>query len=128
MNDNIFVAIITHGELACALANVAENLMSSEIPLHCFSTKILSSEEIINRLEEKIAHEQPKKVLLFVDLVGGGCWIIANKIKKNNDNINVIAGVNVPMIVSFLINFKRMDWPALMEKIAADAHKGIIVR
>jgi len=128
MNSNVFAAIITHGELACALANVAENLMTSEITLHCYSTKILSSEEIINQLEKKITQQKPEKVLLFVDLVGGGCWIIANKIKKNNEHINVLAGVNVPMIVSFLINFKRLEWPSLLEKITADAQKGIILR
>ncbi len=128
MNSNVFAAIITHGELACALANVAENLMASEITLHCYSTKILSSEEIINQLEEKITQQKPEKVLLFVDLVGGGCWIIANKIKKSNEHINILAGVNVPMIVSFLINFKRLEWPALLEKITADAQKGIILR
>jgi len=127
MNSNVFAAIITHGELACALANVAENLMTSEITLHCYSTKILSSEEIINQLE-KNTQQKPEKVLLFVDLVGGGCWIIANKIKKNNEHINVLAGVNVPMIVSFLINFKRLEWPSLLEKITADAQKGIILR
>ncbi|MHB2154245.1 PTS sugar transporter subunit IIA [Caldithrix abyssi] len=128
MSEKIFAAIITHGELACALADVAENLTVAEIPLHCYSTKILSSEEIIDRLEKEIERESPQKVLLFVDLIGGGCWIIANKLKKNNDNINIIAGVNVPMIISFMINFKRLTWAELLEKVAGDAQKGVVIR
>ena len=128
MNEDVFVAIITHGELACALAKVAENLMASDIQLHCFSSQVLSSEEIIKRLENQIEKEKPKRILIFVDLIGGGCWIIANKIKKNNDYITVIAGVNVPMVVSFLINLKRQEWEPLIEKIVIDAQKGIVVR
>ncbi len=128
MSETIFTAIVTHGELACALSNVAQNLTGADLPLHCYSTKILTSEEIIERLEKEIQNVQPTKVLLFVDLIGGGCWIIANKIKKNNENIKVIAGVNVPMIISFLINYRRLSWSELLEKITADAQKGIVVR
>lgn len=66
MNSNVFAAIITHGELACALANVAENLMTSEITLHCYSTKILSSEEIINQLEKLLSKSLKRFCYLLI--------------------------------------------------------------
>ena len=63
--------------------------------------------------------------MLFVDLVGGSCWRAALNIKKDRENIAVIAGINIPGLVSFSSNLDRMDWQELLEKVEQDAIKAI---
>ncbi len=126
---HILAVVITHGDLACSLAKVSEKLVASGETLHCFSTQILSSEEIIREINDEIKSANPEKILVFVDLMGSNCWIIANKLKHEHpQKTAVVSGVNVPMLVSFLINFARLEWQALLEKIMTDAQKGIVLR
>jgi len=125
----ILAVLITHGDLACSLARVSEKLVAPQTNLHCFSTQMLSSEEIIREINEEIGKINPGKILIFVDLMGSNCWIIGNKLKHEHpERTTVISGVNVPMVISYLINYTRLEWDALLEKIVADAKKGIVVR
>lgn len=85
-------------------------------------------EEIEEAITRQIETEKPEKVAIFVDLVGGSCWISANRIKHGNKDIAVIGGVNVPMLVSYFINYERLQWQDLLNKITEDARKGILCR
>ncbi len=125
----ILAIVITHGDLACSLAKVSEKLVATSEKLHCFSTQVLSSEEIIREINDEISTANPEKILVFVDLMGSNCWIIANKLKHEHpQKTTIISGVNVPMLVSYLINLTRLEWPDLLEKIISDAQKGIVLR
>ncbi len=129
MSEVILGVVITHGDLACSLSKVSEKLVSSQVKLHCFSTQVLSSEEIIRKINNEIATQKPQRILIFVDLMGSNCWIIGNKLKhEHSDKTAVVSGANVPMLVSYLINAPRLEWEALLEKIVADAKKGIVLR
>lgn len=126
---DILAIVITHGDLACSLAKVSEKLVASQTNLHCFSTQILSSDKIIREINIEIQKINPDKILIFVDLMGSNCWIIGNKLKHEHvEKTTVVSGVNVPMLVSYLINYSRLKWQALLEKIITDAKKGIVVR
>ncbi len=124
----VLAFVITHGELACSLAQVSEKLTVPPIPLQCYSNKTRTSEDIVFEIQKRIEDEKPEKTIIFVDLIGGSCWIMGNRIKRDNPDISVIAGVNVPMLISFYINFSRMNWSDLLQKIVEDAKKGIVIR
>ena len=129
MSEAILGVVITHGDLACSLGRVSEKLVSSQIKLRCFSTQVLSSEDIIRDINKEIAAANPQRILIFVDLMGSNCWIIGNKLKHEHpEKTAVVSGANVPMLVSYLINAPRLEWDALLEKIVADAKKGIVLR
>lgn len=128
MNGNILAFIITHGDLGCSLARVSEKLMMPTLNLHCYSNQILTSDEIVRQINEKIKTTQPKNIIIFVDLIGGSCWVIGNRIKHEFPEVALVSGVNVPMLVSFFVNSKRLGWQELLEKITADAKKGILFR
>jgi len=126
---NILAIVVTHGDLACSLAKVSEKLVGAQEQLYCYSTQVLSSEEIIREINDEIRTRNPEKILVFVDLMGSNCWIIGNKLKHEHaDKTTVISGVNVPMLISYLINHSRLEWQALLDKIVTDAQKGMVVR
>jgi mannose/fructose-specific phosphotransferase system component IIA len=128
MSKNYFTAIITHGDLAESLQQVTKQLIVSATKVFYYSNKKLSLEEIEKEIEKKREGLKPEKTVFFVDLVGGSCWILANRIKKNSSDIAVLGGVNLPMLISYHLNYNRLKWNELMEKIVSDGNKGIVKR
>ena len=128
MSKNYLSFIITHGSLACCIRDVAEKLIVPATELLCYSNTEWTLEKIESDIQSLIEERKPDKILIFTDLVGGSCWVSANRVKKTDQNIAVIGGVNVPMLVSYFINYERLDWTELLEKISADAIKGVVVR
>lgn len=128
MNNNYFSAIITHGNLAGCLKRVTNHLIVPSTQFFFYSNKHLTLEEIEHKIEDKRKKIKPEKTIFFIDLVGGSCWLLANRIKKASTDIAVIGGVNVPMLVSYQIHYNQMGWNDLLGKIVDDAKKGIITR
>ncbi len=120
--------IITHGSLACSLKEVSENLGVPSKELMCFSNQETDLESIEASIQKLITQNKPQNIILFVDLMGGSCWVSANRIKHNQANVTIISGVNVPMLVSFFVNVKRLPWSELMAKIELDAKRGVVVK
>ncbi len=122
---NYFSAIITHGNLAQSMEEITKQLIASSANIYYYSNKKLSLEEIEHAIANERERLQPKKSLFFVDLVGGSCWILANRIKRTSQDIAVVGGVNLPMLVSYHLNYNRLEWNALLDKIVSDGKKGI---
>jgi PTS system mannose-specific IIA component len=125
MKTDVLICLFAHGNLAGALKSVTENLGMHTKDFFCFSNQKKSIEKIEEEILLLIENKTPKNILIFVDLAGGSCWLSANRLKRENNNIDIIGGVNVPMLVSFFINSQRMDWSSLLEKVIADGKKGI---
>lgn len=128
MSKNYFTCIITHGNLADSLKDISEKLTASETQMLCYTNQCLSLEEMQSNIKERIDQLKPDKIILFVDIVGGSCWHLSNRIKKDHENAVIISGVNVPMIVSYQINYNCIEWDDLLNKIVEDGKKGILIR
>ena len=107
---------------------VTKQLIVSSTKIYYYSNKKLSLDEIENAIAKERERLQPEKTVFFVDLIGGSCWILANRIKQNSQDIAVLGGVNLPMLVSYHLNYNRLEWNALLDKIVSDGKKGILKR
>lgn len=128
MSKNYYTAIITHGDLARSMEQITKHLIVSATQVFYYSNQKYTLDEIEKEIDIEIKRIQPEKSVFFVDLVGGSCWILANRIKKNSDDIAVLGGVNMPMLVSYHLNYNRLEWHALLDKIISDGNKGIVKR
>jgi len=127
MSKNYYSCIITHGKLAHCLKGISENLVVSAVKFEAYSNMELSLDDIEKKIQEDIKKKKPDKIVFFVDLSGGSsCWILAHRLKKGNNDVAVIAGVNVPLLVSYQMYVERLDWDDLLKKIVEDGKKGII--
>ena len=126
-NGKAICFIISHGNLAYELNEVAQKFLPISIPVYLYSNKKDSIEKIIQEAGNKIEESDPGKVIVFVDLVGGSCWRAALSLKQNYNNIAVIGGVNLPALVSLATNISRLEWPELITKLEEDAVKAIKV-
>jgi len=125
MKSAPLTVLFTHGNLAGALKSVTKNLGVAAENFYSFSNQEKSIKDIETEILELIKDKSPENIMIFVDLTGGSCWISAARLKKENDQIEIMGGVNIPMLVSYFMNVQRMDWQFLLEKVSADAKKGI---
>ncbi len=128
MTANYLTCIITHGNLACSIRKAAEHLTTPPSDIYCYSNQETVLEEIESSVSALAEKQNPERIILFVDMFGGSCWLVANRIKHKYKNTAIVSGVNIPMLVSYFINNKRLDGEALLEKIVLDAKKGIVSR
>lgn len=128
MTERHYLAIITHGKLSCELKSVIEKLVQPMNHVYCYSNQTESLEYLEEEILAGIEKTAADRVLLISDLVGGSCWLLANRIKKIRPDAVIIGGVNIPLLVSYHINHEHLQWNALIEKIVEDGKKGILVR
>jgi len=124
---NYACIILTHGDLAFQLNEVAQKFIPFEIPVYLYSNKKDSIETIVQDVVVELRKTRPEQVIIFVDLVGGSCWRAAAGIKKEYEHVSLLGGVNLPALVSLATNVNRLDWPQLLAKIEEDAVKAIKV-
>lgn len=128
MTAKYLTCIITHGTLACSIRKAAEHLTTPPSEVYCYSNQESVLEEIEASIIEITEEKKPDHLMIFVDIFGGSCWIAANRIKHKAENTSIISGVNIPMLVSYFLNYQRLDRDTLIEKIVSDAKKGIVSR
>jgi len=128
MKASHFVGLVSHGELSCAIKNVIEKLLPPSGIVYCYSNQTESLETIESTIVEDISQSGAQHILIMVDLVGGSCWLLANRLKKTYPKAVAMGGMNVPMVISFLMNYEQLEWEQLIEKVTEDGRKGIIGR
>lgn len=119
------IILLTHGELAFALKNTVEHIVGKQEDIYPFTNKTDSLPVLYKKIESQINLLHEKNKYLFVDLVGGSCWNLVNMLAKDNKNLTVIGGVNLPMLLSFIVNHDSLSHQKLIEKIIDDSKKNI---
>ncbi len=84
MKKNYLAFIVTHGNLGECIKNVSENLIASTSELFYYSNQTQSLDSLADEINKKIEEYQPRKIIFFVDLMGGSCWALGNRLKKKN--------------------------------------------
>ncbi|MBD3224445.1 MAG: hypothetical protein GF313_06935 [Caldithrix sp.] len=126
MNETFLAFIITHGNLGECIKNVSNNLVPSPKTLIFYSNQKDTLSKIIEEIEKTIDVQKPDHIFFFVDLMGGSCWTIGNRLKKHYENAYVITGVNIPMIISYQMNIEKLNTDELVKKIVEDGKRGIV--
>ena len=126
---SVGVLIITHGEIGEQLMTTAASTLGGEIPLPCKALSIAQScdpdqmAQQANNLLESL--NQGQGVLVLTDMYGSTPSNIANKLKQLDD-VSVIAGVNLPMLIRVL-NYPDLNRAELIEKALSGGHDGIML-
>ena len=96
----IGVVVVTHGQLATELVNATETIVGD---LPRFAAVSIGWHEDTHDAREEIAEalarvDQGQGVLIMTDMFGGTPSNLAISLMKS-ENIEVIAGVNLPMLI-----------------------------
>ena len=110
------------------MVETAKAIIGYQDGLYPFSNNDLTTEELVKRLNDlKVSQGNPKNGVIMVDLHGGNCWRIAKLFAHENPGYNVLSGVNLPMLLSFLTKKNEIPPEKLFEVIETDAHRGVVL-
>ncbi len=126
---SVGILIITHGETAQQLILTATSTLGGELPLDCRALSVSptcdpdkslkKAESLLNDLMSEDG------VLILTDIYGSTPSNIANHFERL-ENISVIAGINLPMLIRVL-NYPKLSLPEMTEKALSGGHDGIIL-
>jgi mannose/fructose-specific phosphotransferase system component IIA len=96
--------LITHGDLGAALLTTAAGIVGPAPGVEAISNRDQSREGLARLIEAKIAGWNGEEGLVLTDIHGGSCAQAAMSGALAGRGAPVITGVNLPMLVDFLVN------------------------
>jgi mannose/fructose-specific phosphotransferase system component IIA len=94
--------ILTHGDLCFGLKNTLEQMMGKQEGLLAISNLGVGKDQIGSKLKKTLNENRFEEgVVIFVDLFGSSCWQISKIVASDDQNVAVLSGVNLPMLVLF---------------------------
>lgn len=96
--------LITHGDLGASLLHTASGIVGPAPGVEAITNKDQSREGLTRLVETKIAEWNGEEGIVLTDIHGGSCAQAALSGAFAGRNTPVITGVNLPMLVDFLVN------------------------
>jgi PTS system mannose-specific IIA component len=125
MAETIVVFIIAHGDLAESLLQTAEKIIGQQENVYTYSNTKESLPLLSEKIEKQLRAMSSQHIVIFVDMLGGSCWALANMIRKEFPATAIIAGINLPMLLSFFTNRSELSFSALVKKVRDTGIRGI---
>ncbi|MDO9731461.1 PTS mannose transporter subunit IIAB [Glaesserella parasuis] len=122
---SIAIIIATHGVAAEQLLKTTEMLIGEQSDVATIDfVPGENAETIMGKYQEKLANELAHcdQVLFLVDTWGGSPFNAANRVSEGKDNMDIVTGVNVPMLVETFM--ARDDGPSLAELVEVALETG----
>lgn len=119
------IIIISHG-------NMAQSLLETAAQIGSFDTKEIDTFSVSGRgdlegLPEKLLKALgPNGTLILVDTLGGSSCNSAVQTTQHLNNVKIICGVNLNMLLSAINNKGKMDLISLATKVLEDGKKSLV--
>lgn len=109
--------IVTHAQLGQALLDAASRVAGDTQGLATLSNDDLSLEALGQRLRQLVLERAPAGCIVFVDSLGSSCAVCSLQALQDLRQVRVISGVNLPMLVDFLLRRRDQDLDAMVERL-----------
>ncbi|MEO0129190.1 MAG: PTS mannose transporter subunit IIAB [candidate division WOR-3 bacterium] len=117
--------IIGHGNFSQALLNTVEKILGKQDMVDVISNESLSCESLTEILKKLINSDNQEKII-FVDLPGGSCAISCLNVLKENKNLKILCGINLPMLLEFFLLREKYNVDELVPILLKKAKENII--
>ncbi len=118
--------VLTHGKIGDALIDAAKSILGEVDNIYALSTMNLSLIDINKKLRQIISLQSWEDgTMIMVSLMGGSCWNSGVGLARQLLKTEVVSGVNLSMLISFLSKRDRYSLPELAEIIKEDSVRGI---
>lgn len=117
--------IIGHGNFGQALLNTVEKILGKQEMVDVFSNENLSCDSLTEILKKSITSDNQEKII-FVDLPGGSCTISCLNLLKENKNLKILCGINLPMLLEFFLLREKYNVDELVPILLKKARDNII--
>jgi mannose/fructose-specific phosphotransferase system component IIA len=127
MKNKYATFILTHEQMAICLHKGIEKILGKQKNVFPYTNLVDALPVLAKKIGQDIQDLQPDHIVCFVDLAGGSCWSLAGMIRKKYPGTTIIAGVNMPMLVSYFSNLNDLTFEALIKKVIIDGSRGIVL-
>jgi mannose/fructose/sorbose-specific phosphotransferase system IIA component len=118
--------ILTHGDLCFSLKNTLEGMIGKQEGCFAISNLGAGKDQLCSKLMKIITDKGFNEgVVIFVDLFGSSCWQMAKSLASQDQNVAVLSGVNLPMLVKFFSKRKTLTFEKLVSLAKEGGEKGI---
>jgi mannose/fructose/sorbose-specific phosphotransferase system IIA component len=123
----IGIIVITHGDLSSELVKTAEMIMGKQENIETITFTVKESLDTLRQSAkaavDKFAAEDGS--LILTDIMGGSATNVCAELIKN-DKVEVVTGVNLPMIIEAAAQRNMLNLKELAAKIEQSGSKSII--
>jgi PTS system mannose-specific IIA component len=122
--------IVTHGNLAEELLRTAQTVYGEFSDCHALSNASRSPDALIKEIEKVIEAVKGLPCIIFVDFLGGSCshaCLMQASARGDAQDIPIISGVNLPMLLAFLNKRDEISFERLAEMIVDRGSKSVQV-
>ena len=113
MSEPVRGVVLAHADLAGALVRAVERISGVTDALIPISNEGSPPEELRMRLESETTGGA---AIIFADLASGSCAFAARMIARSSDDVAVLTGANLPMLLDFVFH-RDMPLPELTERL-----------
>lgn len=110
--------LMSHGNLASALIESAKMILGD---LSDYDIVSMQVDDTFNDVEEKLISilnkHKDKNILIMTDIYGGTPFNIASKFYRKNDNICIISGVNLDMVIEYFSSDMHDNTKKLIDEL-----------
>lgn len=101
MSEHLVGVVVSHAAVAQALVAAVQGITGIDSALVGVSNEGCDYPAMTERLERALAG---RRGVLFVDLPGGSCLISAARYAHGRDDVAIVTGVNLAMLLDFVFN------------------------
>jgi mannose/fructose-specific phosphotransferase system component IIA len=109
--------IVTHGDVARALRDAARQIAGDVRNLEIVSNEGASLDQLTGRVRDALAGLDGQACIVFVDFRGGSSANAALRAVAGLDRVRVVAGVNLPMVLDFVLRRGDYDLDAMVARL-----------
>lgn len=122
----VHLIVVTHGDLGASLIRAVEMIAGKQEKVSaCGLFPDQSRDDLKEELEHSLADNE-KSFLILIDMYGGSPSITATMLAKGKSNIEVISGVNLPMILEAVMARDNLNLDELAEHLVESTQRSIV--
>jgi len=95
--------IVGHGTFAASMLHTAEQIVGKQELVDVVSNEGMSGTLLSEKIRGTVGSDRKHETIVFVDLPGGSCTISCYSLLKDMDRLDVICGVNLPILLEFFM-------------------------
>lgn len=117
-------AVVGHGDFPKGLLSAAERIVGKQEGIVTISNEGLGTEEL-TRLVRTELDGVTSRIFVFVDLKGGSTYNVCRELMSSHKDWVLIAGVNLPMMLTFLSYRQKLNQEELLGKVLEAGRRGM---